>query len=122
MEDLPLAYGIDLGRAVFIGNSNGGNFLGAVMQLHPQVVRRAVLLRPMNVLEARPEVDLSATSILTVSGARDPYAPQAKELEERFASAGAAVTVRQIDAGHALDAQDAAVVGPWLADTVYTRI
>lgn len=122
VEDLPLAYGIDLGRTVFIGSSNGGNFLGAVMQLHPQVVRRAVLLRPMNVLEVRPQVDLSATSILTVSGARDPYTPQAKELEERFAIAGAAVTVRQIDAGHALDAQDAAVVGPWLAETVYTRI
>ncbi len=122
VEDLPRAYGIDLGRIVFIGNSNGGNFLGAVMPLHPQVVRRAVLLRPMNVLEVRPEVDLSAVSVLTISGTQDPYAPQAKELEDRLAGAGAMLTARQIDADHGLEAQDAAIVGQWLTDSVYSDI
>jgi phospholipase/carboxylesterase len=120
VEDLRLAYGIDLGRTVFIGNSNGGNFLGAVMQFHPQVVHRAVLLRPMNVLEAQQEVDLSAATVLTVGGSRDLYASYAKEIEDRLAAAGAAVTSRQVDAGHALDAQDEAIVRQWLVDVVYS--
>lgn len=95
VDDLGPAYGVDPGKTVFIGNSNGANMLGAVMQLHADVVGNAVLLRPMNVLEDRPVVNLSGTEVLSISGSRDIYASYAVELENRLTEAQADVTDRK---------------------------
>ncbi|TDK38924.1 ring-cleaving dioxygenase [Rhizobium deserti] len=112
--DLVSAYGVDPERTIFLGNSNGANMLGAVMQLHPGVIQKAVLLRPMNVLEDHPQPDLSGTKILSVSGSDDLYASYATELEHRLLSSGAEVTVRKIEAGHALVPADQEIIIDWL--------
>ncbi|WP_368668017.1 alpha/beta hydrolase, partial [Deinococcus sp. GbtcB9] len=77
VQDLGPAYGVDPQRTIFIGYSNGANMLAAAMQLHPGVIRRAALLRPMNVLEQELQVDLSGADILLVNGVQDPFAPYA---------------------------------------------
>jgi phospholipase/carboxylesterase len=115
-EDLVSAYGVDPERAVFLGNSNGANMLGAVMQLHPGAIRKAVLLRPMNVLEDQPQPDLSGTQVLSISGSDDLYASYAAELENRLVAAGAEVTAKEIKAGHALAPSDQEIIADWLAD------
>lgn len=106
MEGANAAYGLDPARTVFLGYSNGANMLGAVMLLHPGVVRNAVLLRSMNVLETVPTPDLSGTNVLMVTGSADPYGPYAADLETALAKAGAAVENRTLAAGHDIGMAD----------------
>ncbi|MFB9951697.1 VOC family protein [Rhizobium puerariae] len=113
-EALGHAYDVDPARTAFLGYSNGGNMLGAVMQLHPGIVRKAVLLRAVNVLEDTSAVDLSGAEVLSVSATDDFYGPYAAELERRLAAAGVGVTAIKLDANHGLNAEDEAIVRNWL--------
>jgi phospholipase/carboxylesterase len=116
VEDIGPAYGVDPARTTFLGYSNGGNMIGAVMQLHPGVIAKAVLLRSMNVLEARPEVDLSAAEVLSLSATDDFYGPLSGELEARLEAAGARLTAKVLDANHGLGAEDEVIVKAWLGE------
>jgi predicted esterase len=107
---------LDLAHTTFIGYSNGANLLAAMALLHPGIVERAVLLRPMSVLESIPEVDLSGARFLTVAGAADgTYAPFAPALEAMLREHGGRVDARTIGSGHDLGNDDVAVVSEWLA-------
>src|SRR5690606_30765012 len=93
VEGAAAAYGIDLDRAVFIGNSNGANLLAAFMRLHPHVVRKAILLRGQEVLEEQPEgAELSDASVLLMNGASDPFGDEAGMLEKALREDGADLT------------------------------
>ncbi|AYD01567.1 VOC family protein [Neorhizobium sp. NCHU2750] len=116
IEDIGPAYGADLARIAFVGYSNGGNMLGAVMQLRPEVIARAVLLRSMNVLEARPTVDFSGVQVLSLSATDDFYGPLAGELEDRLRSAGAELTTRVLDTNHGIGPEDEAIARDWLKE------
>ena len=111
------AYRLDPERLVGLGYSNGANLLGAALLLHPGLVRRAVLLRPVMVLSAVPEADLSGTAALLVLGARDAHRSGGEALAAALRDRGAAVTVATLPAGHALAAEDAGTVGEWLASS-----
>ncbi len=119
VDDAFQAYGVDPARAAFVGYSNGGNMIGAVMQLYPELIRAAVLLRSMSCLEARPPADLSASRVLSLSGMHDFYGPLVAEIEDRLRRAGASLTARVLDADHSIGALDEAAVRDWLigADT-----
>lgn len=106
MEGANAAYGLDPQKTVFVGYSNGANMIGAVMLLHPGLIRNAVLLRGMNVLETVPEADLSGMNVLMVSGAADPYGRYAGEIEARLTAAGATVEHTLLAAGHDIGAAD----------------
>lgn len=116
VEELGPAYGVDPARTAFIGWSNGGNMIGAVMQLHPGVIRKAVLLRSMNCLEERPAVDLSASQVLSLSATDDFYGSLSTELEDRLHNAGAEVTARKLDANHGIGQEDEAIAHQWLIE------
>lgn len=107
-------YGLDADRLLFLGYSNGANFLAAVIQLHPGIVRRAVLLRGIQALEDPPEADLSETSVLVLSGRDDPFAAHASELADDLRARGAAVDVRKLPAGHELAAGDVTEAARWI--------
>lgn len=107
------AYGLDPDRLTFLGYSNGANMLGATMLLYPGLIRRAVLIRPMMVLEAVPEGNLSGDGVLMLSGAKDPYLSHAAPLERALMAAGAEVTHEVVDAGHGLSQEDEAVAVDW---------
>lgn len=107
---------IDLGRTTFVGYSNGANLLAALALLHPGLVERAVLLRPMPVLESVPASDLARTRILTVVGASDAtYAPFGPALQEMLRGRGAKVDARLVERGHGLGDEDVRAVAEWLA-------
>ncbi|MDX3927057.1 MAG: VOC family protein [Shinella sp.] len=114
IEGATFAYGLDPARTVFLGYSNGANMLGAAMLLHPGVIRNAVLLRGMNVLEKVPPAALSGTSVLMITGETDPYGPYAVELENLLYTAGAAVENRLLPAGHEIGAGDLDLAGEFL--------
>ncbi|MBA4490704.1 VOC family protein [Paracoccus sp. S1E-3] len=108
-------YGLERDKLAFLRYSNGANLLGAIMQLHPGVVGRALLLRGVQVLEDPPAADLTGTGVLMLNGARDPFSRMAPALEKALATGGAEVDARIIEAGHELSPTDLAAGSEWLA-------
>lgn len=107
---------LDLERTTFIGYSNGANLIAAMALLHPDLIRRAVLLRAMPVLDAAPATDLRGSRFLTVAGETDRiYAPFAPDLEALLRQRGAVVDSRLVAAGHLLGDADVKLVGDWLS-------
>jgi phospholipase/carboxylesterase len=109
------AYRIDPARTIFVGYSNGANMIAAAALLHPGLIRRAILLRPMLVLEAPPSPVLDAT-ILILSGRDDPMLDRAAALEAVLDQAGCEVRHMTLEAGHALVDEDERLIAAWLAD------
>ena len=115
VEGAVAAYGLDTGRITFVGYSNGANMLAAVLRLQPDVIRSAVLLRPMDVLEMRPDVDLKGVRLLLVSGIDDPFRDGSVVLAQRLREEGALLTEEAVQAAHPLSETDRDVVWKWLA-------
>lgn len=113
-EEAQSAYRLDPARLTALGYSNGANLLGAALLLHPGLVQRAVLIRPVMVLDAAPEADLSGVSILVILGKSDVYRAEGERLTAALASAGADVQVETLDAGHDLGDSDAVAIAQWL--------
>ncbi len=108
-------YRLDPQRLTWLGYSNGANLVGAIALLQPALVRRAVLLRTMPVLDDPPEADLKGARFLIVAGRDDAlYAPFAPAMQALLTRAGAAVEAQRIAADHMLGAEDVRVVGAWL--------
>lgn len=106
---------MDPARTVFVGYSNGGNLLHAMMTLHPKLVRTAILLRCMPVLDRAPMSDLSECEILCVRGAADEtYRPFGAALVAQLRRRGASVSLRTVAAGHMLGDEDAIIARRWL--------
>jgi phospholipase/carboxylesterase len=108
------AYALDLRQTIFLGYSNGANLLAALMQLHPGLIRNAVLLRATKVLEETPEADLSDTKILAVTGAHDLFGAHAPALEAELRKAGADISTKSVPAGHETGPHDIEAVRQWL--------
>jgi phospholipase/carboxylesterase len=117
VEGAVTGYGIDTGALAFLGYSNGANFLAAVIQLHPGLVRRAVLLRGLQALENPPDADLSGSSVLVLSGRDDSSALKATELVGALARRGARVTSTELSAAHELVGADVDEASEWLQRT-----
>jgi phospholipase/carboxylesterase len=111
-------YGLDPSRVTALGYSNGANFAAALMLLHPGLIRRAILLRPMLVLEAPPTPDLSGVKILTVVGRSDPYGQFAPPLIDHLRRCGARLSAETIAAGHGLDRQDIVLARRWYESAI----
>ncbi|WP_410216679.1 VOC family protein [Paracoccus sp. (in: a-proteobacteria)] len=108
------AYDLDPARLTVLGYSNGANFAGAVMALYPRMIRRAVLMRPMPVLDPLPAADLAGVSVLTLRGAADPYGRYAPALTDWLHVSGAEVEAKVIAAGHELSTDDLTEAAAWL--------
>ncbi len=106
-------YGLDRDRITVLGYSNGANFAGAMLGLYPGLIRRAILIRAMAVLDDLPQVDLSDTRVLTLTGAKDPYGRFAARLNEWLGACGADLDARTIAAGHELSHDDLAAARDW---------
>ncbi|MBB5045146.1 VOC family protein [Shinella fusca] len=107
MEGANAAYGLDPEKTLFVGYSNGANMIGAVMLLHPGIVRNAVLLRGMNVLESMPAAGTpEKANVLMLTGEADPYGRFAGDLERLLAARGASVEHRLLPAGHDIGPAD----------------
>lgn len=107
---------LDLTHATFVGYSNGANLLAATMMLHPDLVKRAVLMRSMPVLDNVPAANLGKARVLTITGEDDKlYSPFAPALSALLRSGGARVDARTIDADHMLGEKDIAAISQWVA-------
>lgn len=118
LDEAERVYGIDMARSVFLGHSNGANFLAAFLLLHPQRVRKAILMRPVPVLTDPPMADLAGTNVLLLAGEEDPFQPQAEPLLQGLTTAGADARLLQVaGAGHDLSLADVPLMRSWLMET-----
>jgi len=102
-------------KLIFVGYSNGANILAIMAMKYPQLVQRAILLRPMPVLDPMPQGDLHNLRILTLSGARDKlYGGFAEPLYRALQQGGAHVTSYRIAATHMIGREDARLITRWL--------
>ncbi len=108
------AYG--LAAPIAVGFSNGANIAAAVLQLRPEVLAGAVLLRAMVPLRDPPVADLTGKPVLIVSGAADPIIPgdNARRLASLLKDAGAIVQHQILPAGHGLSQTDVTLAKTWI--------
>lgn len=110
-------YGMDLGRLVAVGLSNGANIAGALLLLRPESLAAAILFRPMVVLDlpAAPE-SLIGKRVLITTGSTDPLVPpdHPQRLADLLRVGGAEVTVRAHLASHALVSADVEAAREWI--------
>jgi phospholipase/carboxylesterase len=106
----------DLAAPVAVGFSNGANIGAAVLQLRPEALAGAALIRAMVPLQTPPAADLSGKPVLIISGASDPIVPadNSKRLAALLKGAGAAVQHHILPTGHGLSQTDVALTKTWI--------
>jgi phospholipase/carboxylesterase len=114
VEEAVTGYGLDPERLAFLGYSNGANLLAAVIQFHPGVVRRAILLRGIQASENPGAGDLAGTRVLLLDGRDDPLIRNTSSLAHDLRAQGANVEVRTLSAGHDLSSADATEAAAWI--------
>ncbi|MFD9896819.1 alpha/beta hydrolase [Mesorhizobium sp. NPDC059025] len=115
IDELIALHTLEPASVAFIGYSNGANLVTSTMLLHPGVIRRAVLLRAMPVLDRVPDADLSGAHVLMITGANDvTYAPFAQSLARLLRRHHADVDARMVAAGHEFGAVDGNIICEWL--------
>ena len=113
-----IRYAFDPNRVIALGYSNGANIAAAVLVLRPEALAGAILLRAMVPLVPQTLPDLAGRRVLISSGKEDPIVPveNANRLAAMLRDAGADVTLRFEQAGHALAFGDAEAARNWLQD------
>nr|WP_225868010.1 alpha/beta hydrolase [Bartonella apihabitans] len=113
----------DLSRATFVGYSNGANLLAVIMMRHPELVRRAVLMRSMPVLDSYPHKNLSNTNVLIISGKKDSlYSPFQPALSAMLTKNGAKVDSEIVNSDHMIGEKDREMIVKWLGNQNSSRI
>src|SRR5215211_4059900 len=114
VQDARDVYRLD--APIAVGFSNGANIAAAVLQLRPEVLSGAVLLRAMVPLKDVPATDLDGKPVLILSGAADPIVPaeNAARLASILTGGGAMVDQRILPAGHGLSQADVTITKAWL--------
>jgi phospholipase/carboxylesterase len=111
-------YGFDPTKVVAIGYSNGANIATSAFLRHPGIFSRAVLFRPMMPFVPDPMPALNGMPVYISAGRVDPIVRRAntEELLNVLNAAGAVVTTRWEEAGHALTSGEVQGAADWLAD------
>ena len=117
-------YGRSLDQMVALGYSNGANIAAALLFVRPELLNRAILLRPMLPLPGHQLKRLEGKEILVLRGTQDRVIPTAStdQLIEGLKGAGAEVTAVAIDAGHELTESDVQTAGRWLAEATKSAV
>ncbi|MCW5547651.1 MAG: alpha/beta hydrolase [Opitutaceae bacterium] len=110
-------HGIAPGRLLAVGFSNGANIAATLLQLRPETLAGAVLLRPMVVLDQSAAAgSLTGKRILIASGTHDPIVPpdHPARLAALLRVGGADATLHSAPAGHNLTSADLAAAQDFL--------
>lgn len=110
-------YGFKSSRLIALGFSNGANIAATLLQLRPEALGGAMLLRPMVVLDQpAARESLTGKRALLLSGNVDPIVPadHPPRLAALLRAGGADVTLQTLPASHALTPVDVSVAQAWL--------
>ncbi len=111
-----LRYERDADRIFALGYSNGANIASTVMLIDPDVIRAAVLLRPMLVFEPAEKADLTGKAVLLSAGKVDRIVPveSVEKLAGLLKDRGAEVTLNWQLGGHNLVPSEMKEAAEWL--------
>jgi len=109
-------YGLNPERIFAMGYSNGANVASTVMLIDSELLRGAILFRPMLVLETDGHSDLSGKGVFISAGKMDPIVPvkSVVRLVELFEASHADVTFKWQQAGHNLLPSEVREAADWL--------
>jgi predicted esterase len=109
-------YHFDARQVVAVGYSNGANVAASVLLRRPGVLPSAILLRAMVPFIPKELPNLNGVRIWIGGGTNDTIIPRAntEHLVQMLTAAGAEVTARFFDAGHALTNTELVQVKRWL--------
>jgi phospholipase/carboxylesterase len=110
-------YALNPERIFAMGYSNGANIASTVMFIDPELLRGAILFRPMVVLETDGPSDLSGRGVFISAGRMDPIVPvkSVARLVELFEASHADVALKWQQAGHSLLPSEVHEATDWLA-------
>lgn len=113
-------YGFATNRLTALGYSNGANIAASLLLLRPEVLARAVLLRPMVVLQPERLPDLSGKRVSLIAGRLDPIVPvdHPPRLADMLRRAGAKVDLHWSETGHQLTSADFALAANLIGSPV----
>jgi len=111
-------YGLDPGKTIAVGYSNGANIAASVLLTHPALLSAAILFRPMVPFTPPIPPDLRDFPALLAAGRRDPIIKpeQTLALAQILETAGARVSVHWHEGGHELGQDDIEAASGWLAN------
>lgn len=111
-------YNLEGLEIVVVGYSNGANIASAVLALHPGIIDKAILLRPMLTLVPEKITPSPSTAVLILSGTSDPIVQRESvtELAEQLTRSAVKVTHIWEEAGHQLTQQDVNHMKEWLSN------
>lgn len=109
-------YDIDNKNIIAVGYSNGANIAASILLLRPETLVGAILFRAMVPLEPEKTPELPNVHVWIGAGNHDPIIPtsETQRLVNLLRTAGADVTVRSLNAGHALTPADISLARDWL--------
>ncbi|GCE26573.1 phospholipase/carboxylesterase [Dictyobacter alpinus] len=109
-------YHFDPTNVIAVGYSNGANIAASMLLLRPDILRGAILLRPMVPFALEKLPDLSKTSVFISAGRFDPIVPtaQTEQLVQVLQQSGATVTTHWLNGGHGLSHEDVRTAKAWL--------
>ena len=115
-------YGLDPGKLVAVGFSNGANIAASLLLRFPGLLAGAVLMRAMPPFIPAQPVDLGRKPVLMLSGERDPIVQrdQVLQLANLLRDSQADLTLHWGEAGHNLAEDDISVARDWL-QRVFSR-
>lgn len=105
-------------RPVAVGFSNGAVMAAALAMTHPDLLRAAVLLRPLTPFIDRTGPGLAGLPVLILDGLHDERRSpgDGRHLAHQLRRSGAQVTHHQLPVGHAITADDRRIARRWLEE------
>jgi predicted esterase len=121
VEEASKKYRLEPSKHFAVGFSNGANIAASLLLMRPDLLRGAVLLRPMVPFEPEILPDLSGVRVFVGAGELDHMVPKenAERLVELLRDAGAEVQVRWQRSGHGLAREDVEEAKRWLSQAVH---
>jgi phospholipase/carboxylesterase len=112
------AYHFSPNHVIAAGFSNGANIAASMLLLRPQVLAAAILSHPMLPLIPESLPDLSGRRVFIGAGMMDPLVPaaQSEQLAQMLRQAGAEVSMRWYNVGHALGHEEVRDARAWLSE------
>lgn len=109
---------LDPSRVFAVGYSNGANIAASLLLRQPQVLRGAVLLRPMIPFVPETLPNLTGVPVLVLSSREDDIVPPrgGERLAHLLRDAGAEVQLSWQPGGHRLGSGDVAAARTWLEE------
>jgi phospholipase/carboxylesterase len=123
VEEASKKYRLDPSKLFAVGFSNGANIAASLLLSHPDLLRGAVLLRPMVPFEPETLPDLSGIRIFVAAGELDQMVPKenTERLVELLRDSGAEVQVRWQRTGHGLVREEVEEAKQWLSQAVHSE-